>query len=788
MPVQRPHILIRPQERAIEFQSQTRGGGGTRPEIVANRQANARRVIAALNDAVREVRDLAAPAVDPDRLPMTMKAGTPWGMPRKVPRGNEVISVTGLGEKQRLNIALDPETLEGFERASENYADYDDGRRPNYFDLFEAQPTVRVTRPRDLWASAAPLPGRRDEAVWEVWLSSTHETRFREVIELLEIKAPRSVRLGSMRVVPIETTRADMERLVLSSTVAQLRPASSLVSDAYILPAAIQRAAIEAAEPRISVAPAGAPAICLLDTGIHRDHPLLQGSIDLMESVSLSDDGADWDGHGTRMAGLALFDNLPSIVMERASANLTTRIESVAVMPPTGLGDYPTLAALRVKRAVETVEEENPDRSRVFCLAWNTPEDGEDGALSSLSCEIDRLAAEDAAQRLFCVAGGNVEDAATHTDYQSLNELTGLLSPAAAWNALVVCACTDLVDVPDTHDALSPEGDLSPWSRTSVNWNRELSVPSKPDVVCEGGNRQFDRTSLDLGDASDLCLLTTSIGRRTPLALTGQTSAATASVAGMCAKLQAEYPGCWPESIRGLIVHGADYTQAMLDRADEVANTRTERMRALHNRFGAGRVNFAASLENAESSLTLVAQGFLHPLRLNDQNRVVAGEMRAHQMPWPVGALEDLGEAEVELRVTLSYFIEPDPSAGVRGQMDQYASYGFNFDMKRADETLDQAIARVNALHEVPRAGTAANPDWMFGPKLRGRGSLKFDRLKISAEDLARMDAVMVLPTKGWWADDARKVEQEVRYSLIVSIHTEETEIYTEIANEVLIG
>lgn len=788
MPVERPHLLIRPQERPIDFQFQGGGGRTVRPAVVANRQANARRVIAALTQAARDAEQLDNPVIDHDRLPVTMRAGTVWGMPRSVPRGNEIISVTGLGDKERLNIAFDPETFEKFERASASYAEYEGGRRPNYFYLFEAEPTVRLTRPRDLWASSLPLPGRREEVTWEIWLSSAHETRFREALDLLELRAPRSVRLGTMRVVAIEATRDEITPLVLSSTVAQLRPASSLVADVYALPAAIQRAAVTAANQRITPAAPDAPAVCLLDSGITRDHPLLEASIDFVETVSASDDGADWDGHGTRMAGLALFDNLPNLVMQRGSVTLTTRLESVAVMPPPGLGDYPVLGALRVKRAVRAVEEAFPDRARTFCLAWNAPEDGEDGALSSLSCEIDRLAAQDAAQRLFCVAGGNVDTAVAHTDYQSLNELTGLLSPAPAWNALVVCACTDLITVPDTHDALSPAGDLSPWSRTSVNWNRDLAVPSKPDVVCEGGNRQFDRASFDLGDASDLCLLTTSTGRRTPLALTGQTSAATATVAGMCAKLQAEYPACWPESIRGLVVHGADYTAAMIDRADEVSANRTERAKALRNRFGAGKVSFSASLENAESSLTLIAQGFLHPLRLNDRGAVVAGRMRTHQLPWPRETLADLGQAEVELRVTLSYFIEPDPSAGVRGQMDQYPSYGFNFDVKRADETVDQAIARVNALHATRRAGSAASPDWMFGPMLRGRGSLKFDRLKIQAEDLARMDAIMVYPTKGWWADDARKVEQEVRYSLIVSIHTEETEIYTEIATEILIS
>lgn len=41
------------------------------------------------------------------------------------------------------------------------------------------------------------------------------------------------------------------------------------------------------------------------------------------------------------------------------------------------------------------------------------------------------------------------------------------------------------------------------------------------------------------------------------------TSAAAAQAAWMAAKIQTQYPEAWPETIRALIVHTADWTDAM---------------------------------------------------------------------------------------------------------------------------------------------------------------------------------------------------------------------------------
>lgn len=791
MPVERPHLLLRPQGPRFDYSSRTAGGGGTELPPVSNRSAVSRRILKEVGELVASVRTAADPILDDTRMPMTVRATTESGVNAFIPgsRRNEVLSLVGFKKNARINFAFDPTTIEQFEEAASNYVRWSDGtRKPHHFNFFESKPSISMTTVEDLWASNLPLPDDGEEIALEVWLQPAAEPRFYEVLEQLDLRARRSISFEDVRVLLVRASRNEFETLARSAAIAQLRPASSLAGDIFQVPAGVQSAAVQAAVRRITPASEDAPAVCILDTGVRGDHPLLAPSLSFLGSV-VGTVGSDWDGHGTKMAGLALYENLAELIATRQPATLSIRLESVKVQGPPGAGGGVSmrLPAERLRMAVDAVED-NSERNRTFCLSMNAPEEVDDGGPSSLSCEIDVLASETARPRLFCVAGGNLENPLLLTDYQSMNDVTGMMSPAQAWNALTVAACTDLVAVPATHLPVAPIGDLSPWSMTAVNWERQHRPPSKPDVVFEGGNQMYDRVSNAVGPHADLSVLTTSMQTGAPLTLTGQTSAATASVAGLCAALQAEYPTLWPETIRGLVVHSAEHTAAMNVRAQGFAAARGSVQQALLERFGFGRPDRLRAMENAEDALTLINQAHLRPFRLNDtENAAVLGQMRFHELPWPLEVLEELDGVEAELRVTLSYFISPNPGAVIQGAVRAYASHGFNFDMKRPDESDEDAVARINKLHDKPMLKTPGLR-WKFGPQFRGRGGIKHDRLHLTnAADLARMAGIMVHPLKGWWGRDISRVEQQARYSLIVTIRTPEQEIYTEISNAILV-
>ena len=74
-----------------------------------------------------------------------------------------------------------------------------------------------------------------------------------------------------------------------------------------------------------------------------------------------------------------------------------------------------------------------------------------------------------------------------------------------------------------------------------------------------------------------------------------------------------------------------------------------------------------------------------------------AREMNLHALPWPRTELEALGGTEVLLRVTLSYFIEPNPSnRGWTGRY-LYPSHGLRFAVRRPEGNVDPFRLRINA-------------------------------------------------------------------------------------------
>ena len=148
--------------------------------------------------------------------------------------------------------------------------------------------------------------------------------------------------------------------------------------------------------------------------------------------------------------------------------------------------------------------------------------------------------------------------------------------PAQAWNALTVGGYTDRINIqePDFED-FSPyanAGALSPYSRTSVQWVQGKS-PFKPDIVMEAGNRVVSPAGTDAYDADSLALLSTGPDTdRVPLAPFRATSAAVAQAARLAARLMARFPDYWPETIRALMVHGAEWTPVMRRELNDAEN------------------------------------------------------------------------------------------------------------------------------------------------------------------------------------------------------------------------
>lgn len=407
------------------------------------------------------------------------------------------------------------------------------------------------------------------------------------------------------------------------------------------------------------------------------------------------------------------------------------------------------------------------------------------GRPSSWSAAVDQLCfGDETTRRLILVSAGNIRDGLSKAGYPSRNETELIENPAQAWNALTVGACTEKSTLVDPSFAgwepVAPVGDLCPTSRTSLMWERQW--PIKPEVVLEGGNWAAMGDQCDCPD--DLGILTTFRDPTTRhFDIFRDTSAATALASNMAGRLLAAMPERWPETIRALIVHSAEWTPAMRQHFQ----SEQQKLNVLR-KYGYGVPSFERAALSAANDLTLIAEDELQPL-VKDGG-IKSGNMNVHHLQWPRAELETMGALEVELRVTLSYFVEPNP--GERGWLrrHRYASHALRFEVKRALESVDEFRLRVNAAAKADEEGLmpvkGGADTWELGPRIRNAGSIHSDCWRGSAAELAKRSAIGVYPVGGWWKENPAhaRYDRKVRYALIVSIRALNStiDIYSPVA------
>ena len=397
-----------------------------------------------------------------------------------------------------------------------------------------------------------------------------------------------------------------------------------------------------------------------------------------------------------------------------------------------------------------------------------------------------------ASARLFVVAAGNVDRYVQ--DHRTESDQSAVEDPAQAWNALTVGAYTELTRSPQDPQysgwkPMAKAGELSPHSRTSVMFNQR-KWPIKPDICMEGGNVLTDGEQGFETKHPLLSLRSTGIANDVALTSANATSAATAQASRLAALAMGRYPGYWPETIRGLLTHAAEWTQAM---GDEVRRDlgKKERLQLLR-RYGWGVPTEDSVLNSSRQSVTLITQDQFQPFDGTDYRM---RRFRLHTLPWPTDVLEQLGSGTVRLRITLSYFIEPSASRRGWRQRYAYASHSLRFDLQGPLETQQEFIARVNSDAQSDEDGSTRSSTtsdrWLIGANQRSLGSLHQDEWQGTGSELARCNSVAVYPVGGWWKNNKRpdRVDLPVRYSLLLSLRTEEQEVdlYTPIANQLRI-
>lgn len=536
-------------------------------------------------------------------------------------------------------------------------------------------------------------------------------------------------------------------------------------------------------------------AVCILDSGVQSQHPLLSDYVPENNLFSYRPD--DWGyhdswprgGHGTGMAGLAIYGDLTTVMSSTSSIQIFHQLESVKLINNSDPHD-PELYGAVTLESVNTPIVSAPFRSRIYCMAVTDKDQAYYGRPSSWSASLDKITFgnedENLEQQLFIVSAGNVI-IETPDEFPDKNVLESVHDPAQAFNAITVGAYTemDTIDYDEFPDSeiLAERGGMSPANSTSIIWENNWAI--KPDLVMEGGNLITQRG--DIVKSDSLQLLTTHKDYRTTLLQTfGDTSAATALASRFAAQLKNEYPDFWPETIRGLMIHSANWTQAMLGgkSIQDIGSFTKEEKRSLLRSYGYGVPNLKKALYSARNSLTLIAEKEITPYK--KEGNIKFNEIHYFELPWPVEVLQDsLGETDVILNITLSYFIEPNPGNRMYSNNFNYQSHGLRFNVIKPNEDIETFHKRVNKNTREEGESGFSGESWVIKEQYRNKGSVHRDFWIGSGADLATRNKIAVFPVSGWYRmrKKLEKYDASVRYSLIVTIEAPEIDIdiYTPI-------
>lgn len=811
-----PHIVVRNVSRGEKFARPGTGGARRLPSRVPDRQAHATRLLQQLQDsqnaaseALTRRSNVLTQAQNGIYLAIESRAAEPLLAERLERRKKniELLAVKEEAGRTTATVFVPESARDFFPKAIEDYRTKDEPRakepEPKGRRLVEGIGDIHLAGLRDLWIDPPEqFPAAAEVIDWEVWLRPSASDRFRVaameagvVFGAHPLVFPEDVALF-VRSSPDALAHLNEATLSISRLARSKRMAEFLMAAAPDQ----QGRAMDEFLGRVALPEAPGNSLCILDTGINREHRLLAPVIAVADCHAYRDEWGTGDhhGHGTAMAGVCGYGDLASAIGNGQPVSVPYRMESVKIFPPVGQNPHELLGAITAG-GVAKVEIAQPHRKRVFCIATSTDEDSPHrGHPTSWSAELDQLCfgseVAPGIGRLFCVAAGNIREPQQlrHEQYPTLNDLSEIESPAHAWNALTVGGITELTQITDrTRNgwvSFATRGDLSP-STTTATWND--TWPVKPDVVMEAGNLGVDPADGIGYGFPEVRLLTTSREYpQTPFEHFGETSAAAANAARLCAIVRSQYPELWPETVRALVVDSAGWTSAMLGHLP--ANPTKTDHGLLLKRYGFGVPDPVRAIYSLRNALTLIAEDTIQPYVKPEKKGVLLNEMKLFRLPWPLEQLADLGNTEVVMRVTLSYFIEPNPAESARNQKQRYASHGLRFAVKLPDEDENDFRARVNkAARQEAGHAHASDTGWTIGTDLRDRGSLHSDLWRGPASDLARRGAVAVYPVSGWWKDreHLERYHRIARFALVVSIVTPPTEvdIYTPVLNQIRI-
>ena len=249
--------------------------------------------------------------------------------------------------------------------------------------------------------------------------------------------------------------------------------------------------------------PDDAPSVCILDSGINRGHPMLGPAIGDTIAVPTSiGDGIDEHGHGTMVAGIALYGDVRKCI-DRLDFNPQLFLLSARVTNQDNRFDDDRLITTQIRDAIETFYRSY--RCRVYNISLGDDELVYRGGrpspwaqvLDDLARELDVVIVVSAGNlRLARITGAEADAVRTEYPGYLLNADSRIIEPATAANVLTVGALAHTINAyaanqnpndPAIRCIAAVDGP-SPFTRCGPGVNGAI----KPELCEYGGNLVWD--------------------------------------------------------------------------------------------------------------------------------------------------------------------------------------------------------------------------------------------------------------------------------------------------------
>lgn len=538
--------------------------------------------------------------------------------------------------------------------------------------------------------------------------------------------------------------------------------------------------------------PPGAPAVCVVDSGVQEEHRWLAAAMDGSVSKSFlpaPDDASVVDdapagGHGTRVAGAVLYG---STMPKTGVVDLEARLQNARVLDDRCLMPREMLPPSVIEQVVEHFHK-GETNTRLFNHSVNADSPCRTRHMSAWAAEIDRLSHEN--DILIVQSTGNLQaDRAAprngvsqwlaagrpYPDY--LDEpACRIANPAQSLQALSVSSVAgETFDQDGWRSLAARAGEVSGFSRCGAGiWD-----VIKPEVVEHGGDflvsdgtppavafpavgaacyPELVRSTRNGGPAYDR----DSVG----------TSYAAPMVARVAARLQALLPDEPCLLYRALIAQSARWPSW----AESLASNEQA---LLLRRIGYGVPDSERATANADHRVTLITSG---------KSALEAGGCHVYQVPIPEQMRRPGEEHRIRIDVTLSY------SAATRRTRRKHAYLATWLDWvtNRRDESLEGFVERA-IKHETDYSSQGRETfDWVVHPQVqyglpgvnRNAGTLQKDWAYINSYNLPRDFCIAVRGHRGW----STSPDSKASYTMAVTFEAVDGElpVYEEVRAEVL--